>query len=208
VDGIEDCGMRPPRLPEGKLKEAGRAVGGRGDGAIRAHASPPARVNRLFLRRSTTTLAVRCCRPSASRSAVRAQSVGGTAGQLSKHRRGEVTTEDETGTVHRDHHPPRAYEPRWPVEAEGGVIFRIQGMNFLATVGPPRGAGAVGKKRKALARHLLDLENEAPLKPSDLRAKAIVCTFRRIRSAVPTASGQSFRSIRSPEDRCRVGIGF
>ena len=34
------------------------------------------------------------------------------------------------------------------------------------------------------------------------------CAFRRIRSAIPTTSGQSFRSIRSPEDRCRVGMGF
>jgi len=34
------------------------------------------------------------------------------------------------------------------------------------------------------------------------------CAFRRIRLAVPTTSGQPFRSIRSPEDRCRIGIGF
>jgi len=34
------------------------------------------------------------------------------------------------------------------------------------------------------------------------------CAFRRIRSAIPTTSGQSFRSIRSPEDRCRAGMGF
>lgn len=33
-----------------------------------------------------------------------------------------------------------------------------------------------------------------------------VCAFRRIRSAVPTTSGQSFRGIRSPEDRCRIGM--
>lgn len=31
------------------------------------------------------------------------------------------------------------------------------------------------------------------------------CAFRRTRSAVPTASGRSFRSIRSPEDHCCVG---
>jgi transposase-like protein len=34
------------------------------------------------------------------------------------------------------------------------------------------------------------------------------CAFRCIRSAVPTTSGQSFRGIRSPEDRCRIGIVF
>ena len=33
-----------------------------------------------------------------------------------------------------------------------------------------------------------------------------LCAFRRIRSAVPTTSGQSFRGIRSPEDRCRIGV--
>lgn len=32
------------------------------------------------------------------------------------------------------------------------------------------------------------------------------CAFRRIRSAVPTTSGQSFRGIRSAEDLCRVGM--
>ena len=32
------------------------------------------------------------------------------------------------------------------------------------------------------------------------------CAFRRIRSAFPTTSGQSFRGIRSPEDHCRVGM--
>jgi len=39
-------------------------------------------------------------------------------------------------------------------------------------------------------------------------ALALSCAFRRIRSAVSTTSGQSFRSIRSPEDRCRVGMVF
>ena len=34
------------------------------------------------------------------------------------------------------------------------------------------------------------------------------CAFRRIRPVVPTTSGQSFRSIRSPEERCRVGMVF
>lgn len=34
------------------------------------------------------------------------------------------------------------------------------------------------------------------------------CAFRRIRSAVPTTSGQSFRGIRSAEDRCRVGMAL
>ena len=35
-----------------------------------------------------------------------------------------------------------------------------------------------------------------------------ICAFRRIRSVIPTTSGQSFRSIRSPEDRCRIGMVF
>jgi antirestriction protein ArdC len=36
--------------------------------------------------------------------------------------------------------------------------------------------------------------------------RAYYCAFRRIRSAVPTTSGQSFRGIRSPEDRCGIGM--
>ncbi len=37
---------------------------------------------------------------------------------------------------------------------------------------------------------------------------AMKCAFRRIRSAVPTTSGQSFRGIRSAEDRCRLGMAL
>ena len=39
-------------------------------------------------------------------------------------------------------------------------------------------------------------------------SNASKCAFRRIRPVVPTTSGQSFRSIRSPEERCRVGMVF
>jgi len=39
-------------------------------------------------------------------------------------------------------------------------------------------------------------------------AQQTECAFRGIRSAVPTTSGQSFRGIRSPENRCRIGMGF
>ena len=34
------------------------------------------------------------------------------------------------------------------------------------------------------------------------------CAFRRIRPVVPTTSGQPFRGIRPPEDRCRLGMVF
>ncbi|WP_241565335.1 ParB/RepB/Spo0J family partition protein [Paenirhodobacter populi] len=41
-------------------------------------------------------------------------------------------------------------------------------------------------------------------RPNPMSASGISqCAFRRIRSAVPTTSGQSFRGIRSAEDRCR-----
>jgi hypothetical protein len=99
------------------------------------------------------------------------------------------------------------YTPHASPRAIAFGILVLPNVNIHGTMGRFWSSSTANFTR-SLHEHGLIVSNAIPLHLKGWKGilQADACAFRRIRPVVPTTSGQPFRGIRPPEDRCREGI--